>query len=224
MQAPIVQAKHLSLSYKHQDAIIKDANFEFYARDFIVITGSSGSGKSTLLKSFYGQSEQMSGYLNVCLEDLNGISAKKLQTLRRKMGIIFQDYKLIKDYDVLKNIMLPLEILGLSISDAKRRAMALLKHVDLVHKATKLPKELSGGEQQRIATARAIANNPKLIICDEPTGNLDPYSADKVWRLLLLAREHFDSCIVVATHHIPINLKINFRLIEIRDGMVNEIY
>lgn len=224
MQSPIIKAEHLNIAYKSGDNIIKDATFEFYARDFIIITGSSGSGKSTLLKSFYGESEKMSGYLNVCLEDLNGISTKRLQLLRRKMGIIFQDYKLIKDYDVLKNIMLPLEILGLSISDAKKRAMTLLKYVDLMHKANKYPKELSGGEQQRIATARAIANNPRLIICDEPTGNLDPYSADKVWRLLLLAREHFDSCIIVATHHIPVNLKVNFRLIEIKDGGVNEIY
>ncbi|WP_169763723.1 cell division ATP-binding protein FtsE [Campylobacter mucosalis] len=220
---PIVSARNLLLSYEHDEIIIKGANLDINTNDFVFITGKSGSGKSTILKSFYGDIVPRAGVLNVCLTSLVGISDANLNKLRQRIGIIFQNYRLINEWSVEKNVMLPLIIKGISQSVCKAQVAKLLKHVNMLHKADKYPLELSGGEQQRVAMARALAHNPNLLLCDEPTGNLDEYSSDVIWSLLRSAKEYLGTTVVVVTHHVPSTLRIPYRHFVIENGDVNEI-
>ncbi|MDL0088430.1 cell division ATP-binding protein FtsE [Campylobacter gastrosuis] len=219
----IIKARNLILAYENEDVIIKNGNLDVKTNEFVFITGKSGSGKSTLLKSFYGEIPVRAGELNVCLTSLNKISQNELDKLRQRIGIIFQNYRLINEWSVEKNVMLPLIIKGISRSNCEKQAAKLLKHVNMSHKADKFPLELSGGEQQRVAMARALAHNPNLLLCDEPTGNLDEYSSDIIWSLLMSAREYLGTTIVVVTHHIPMNLRISYRHFAIENGAINEI-
>jgi len=147
---------------------------------------------------------------------------EKLRELRKSIGIIFQDYKLIKEYNVKENIMLPLKINGYNDKLSSSQAKKLLKHVKMTGKSELFPNELSGGEQQRVAVARALAHNPKLILADEPTGNLDDYSADVIWNLLKKANEQLGITIVVVTHRIPENFGLTYRKFDISSGEIYE--
>lgn len=220
----IIKSENLRLGYEKDDIVINSATFSINSNDFVFITGASGSGKSTILKSFYGEIPIKSGHLSVCMNSLNKISNKNLKLLRRKIGIIFQDYRLINEWSVEKNVMLPLLIKGFTKTTCKKQSLKLLNHVNMLHKADKFPYELSGGEQQRVAMARALAHNPILILCDEPTGNLDDYSSDIVWNLLRLARESLGATVVVVTHRIPTLLRMNYRHFSIDKGSVNEVF
>lgn len=218
----MILANELCLSYDNKKDIIHNGKFHIRSKDFIFITGSSGSGKSTLLKSFYSEMKLRSGALLVNKINLNKVNNKKLRELRKSIGIVFQDYKLIKEYTVEENIMLPLRINGYSDKLSQTQAAKLLKHVKLPTKAKAYPNELSGGEQQRVAVARALAHNPKLILADEPTGNLDDYSADVIWSLLKKANEQLGITVVVVTHRIPDNFGLSFRKFDILSGDIYE--
>jgi cell division transport system ATP-binding protein len=212
----------LSLGYGGKPVIV-DATSSIEAKDFVFIVGKSGSGKSTLLKSFYGEVELVSGSLNVCGIDMKNIAAPKLNTLRRHVGIVFQDYRLINEWTIEKNVMLPLIVNGFAKTICINQAQKLLKHVKLLHKAGKYPLELSGGEQQRVAMARALAHNPVLILADEPTGNLDDYSSEVIWNLLRSAKEFLGTTVIVVTHHIPSTINVNYKHFFIDDGYLHEI-
>lgn len=216
----IITAENLQLAYKKDEPVIKNTNFSVEAKDFIFLTGKSGSGKSTFLKSLYGELPVSSGKLNVCGFDMESITTGKLNLLRKHIGVIFQDYKLINEWSVEKNVMLPLMIAGYSKQVCQMQARKLLKHVKLSHKIQKYPLELSGGEQQRVAMARALAHNPVLIIADEPTGNLDDYSSEVIWNLLKSVRQHIGSTIVVATHRIPQTLGIDYKQYFLDEGNI----
>ncbi len=223
--ANIISASHLTLGYGNHDAdIIKNANFKIKKGDFVFITGPSGSGKSTLLRSFYGQLKPKSGNLLVGAQDMQKISKKKLQELRTHFGIIFQDYKLINEWSVAKNVVLPLIIAGYNVDVQETQAKRLLKHVKLSEHADRLPLELSGGEQQRIGVARALAKNPTLILADEPTGNLDEYSSNVIWDLMENACEQLDATVVVVTHRIPNIFSIPYRHLIIENKGIYEVH
>ena len=219
----MIQAKNIYLSYDDNKYIIKKGNFTIKHKEFIFIGGNSGSGKSTLLKSFYADIPLKHGSLKIDGQEVFGINGKKLRLLRKDIGIIFQDYKLVNEYTIEENIMIPLKINGYSNDISKDQANKLLSHVKLSHRAGYYPNELSGGEQQRVAVARALAHNPKVIIADEPTGNLDDYSADVVWNLLKGANEQLGITIVVVTHRVPKNLGIKFRQLSLEDGIIYEV-
>ncbi len=219
----IINAQNLVLSYSKNEPIIKNANLVVKNKDFIFLTGKSGSGKSTFLKSLYGELSVSGGELEVCGFSLKNIPSKKLNLLRKHTGVIFQDYKLINEWNVEKNVMLPLMIAGYSKHVCKMQAHKLLKHVKLSHKIEKMPLELSGGEQQRVAMARALAHNPTLIIADEPTGNLDDYSSEVIWNLLKSVRQHIGSTILVATHRIPQTLGIDYKQYFLDEGTIYEV-
>jgi cell division transport system ATP-binding protein len=212
----------LSLGYGGKPVIV-DATASIEAKDFVFIVGKSGSGKSTLLKSFYGEVEIVSGDLNVCGVNMRNIIAPKLNILRRHVGIVFQDYRLINEWTIEKNVMLPLIVNGFAKTVCVNQAQKLLKHVKLLHKANKYPLELSGGEQQRVAMARALAHNPVLILADEPTGNLDDYSSEVIWNLLRSAKEFLGTTVIVVTHHIPSTINVNYKHFFIDDGYLHEI-
>ncbi len=219
----VITAENLSLSYKDFETVISKANFSIDAGNFVFITGASGSGKSTLLKSMYGAIEPRAGQLVVGGIKMNRISTSKLNFLRRHIGIVFQDYKLIKEWTIEKNVMLPLIISGYTKDVSAEQVQKLLGHVKLTHQAGKYPPELSGGEQQRVAMARALAHNPILILADEPTGNLDEYSSEVIWNLLEGANTQLKTTIVVVTHHIPLSIKVPYRHFHIEMGSIHEI-
>ncbi|WP_324172738.1 ABC transporter ATP-binding protein [Sulfurimonas sp.] len=219
----VIIAQDMSLSYSNSETIINKANFSINSSDFIFITGASGSGKSTLLKSLYGALKPMQGSLIVGGVELNGVSISKLNFLRRHIGIVFQDYKLVKEWTIEKNIMLPLLINGYEKDVTQNQVNSLLKHVRLKHQAGKYPLELSGGEQQRVAMARALAHNPILILADEPTGNLDDYSSQLIWNLLEGANEQLKTTVIVVTHNIPQTMNVEYKHYHIEYGSINEV-
>jgi cell division transport system ATP-binding protein len=221
----IISAQNLTLSYERDEEIIKNVSFFVKKGDFVFITGPSGSGKSTLLKSFYGNIKPQSGNLLIGGLDMNRIKKNKLQELRSHLGIVFQDYKLINEWTVERNVVLPLWIAGYSNEIQKTQAKRLLHHVKLTGKEQKYPLELSGGEQQRVGVARALAKNPFLILADEPTGNLDEYSSNVIWDLLENACQQLDTTVVVVTHKIPSVFNIPYRHFTINEhGAIYEVH
>ncbi|DAB37177.1 MAG: ABC transporter ATP-binding protein [Epsilonproteobacteria bacterium] len=219
----VIKASGLNIGYERDEPVITDANMAIKAQEFVFITGKSGSGKSTIIKSLYGELLPNHGELNVCGVDFRNIGSSKLNLLRRYLGVVFQDYKLIDEWTVEQNVMLPLIIGGFSKSVCIKQAHKLLKHVKLLHKINKYPYELSGGEQQRVAMARALAHNPILILADEPTGNLDSYSSEVIWNLLKGAKEHLGTTVVVVTHNIPSTLGIDYKHYFLEGGVLHEV-
>ena len=219
----VIIAKDLSLAYSNDETIINKANLSIDSGSFVFITGASGSGKSTLLKSLYGALKPIEGSLVVGGVELRGVSSSKLNFLRKHLGIVFQDYKLVKEWTIEKNIMLPLIINGYEKSIIQNQVDSLLKHVKLQHQMGKYPQELSGGEQQRVAMARALAHNPILILADEPTGNLDDYSSQLIWNLLEGANEQLKTTVIVVTHHIPEHMSVRYKHYHIEFGDIREV-
>lgn len=219
----VIIAENLSLSYKEFETIISKATFSIDAGSFVFITGASGSGKSTLLKSFYGAIEPRAGQLMVGGVRMSRISTSKLNFLRRHIGVVFQDYKLIKEWTIEKNVMLPLIISGYTKDVSSAQVQKLLGHVKLIHQSGKYPPELSGGEQQRVAMARALAHNPILILADEPTGNLDEYSSQVIWNLLEGANTQLKTTVVVVTHNIPSFITVPYQHFHIEMGNIHEV-
>jgi len=219
----VIHAKGLTLTYNGKDKIIDNIGFTVHSAEFVFITGASGSGKSTLLKSLYGELHPDGGDLIVGGVDMSNISANKLNFLRRHIGIVFQDYKLIKEWTIEKNVQLPLMIAGYAKDVCQAQVDKLLNHVRLNHQMGKYPMELSGGEQQRVAMARALAHNPILILADEPTGNLDDYSSRLIWDLLVGAKEQLQSTVVVVTHHIPSSISTDYKHFHIENGTIYEV-
>ena len=219
----VIIANNLSLAYSNNETIINKVNFSINSGSFIFITGASGSGKSTLLKSMYGALKAKEGSLIVGGVELNGVSGSKLNFLRKHIGIVFQDYKLVKEWTIEKNIMLPLIINGYEKTVTQNQVDSLLKHVRLKHQAGKYPLELSGGEQQRVAMARALSHNPILILADEPTGNLDDYSSQLIWNLLEGANTQLKTTVIVVTHHIPESMNVEYKHFHIEYGSIHEV-
>lgn len=219
----VIVADNLSLSYSKDETIINKVSFSVDSGSFVFITGASGSGKSTLLKSLYGALKPVEGSLVVAGVELKGVSKSKLNLLRKHTGIVFQDYKLVKEWTIEKNIMLPLIISGYDKTVTQSQVDSLLKHVRLKHQSGKYPQELSGGEQQRVAMARALSHNPVLILADEPTGNLDDYSSQLIWNLLEGANKQLKSTVIVVTHHIPETMSIDYKHFHIEYGSIHEV-
>ena len=219
----VIIAENLSLSYSNDETIINKINFSVDSGRFVFITGASGSGKSTLLKSLYGALTPAQGSLIVGGVEISRVTKSKLNFLRKHIGIVFQDYKLVKEWTIEKNIMLPLIINGYDKNVTQNQVDSLLKHVRLKHQSGKFPLELSGGEQQRVAMARALSHNPILILADEPTGNLDDYSAGLIWNLLEGANTQLKTTVIVVTHHIPETMNIDYKHFHIEYGSIHEV-
>jgi len=221
----VISASGLTLAYDNgSKEIIKDATFNIKKGEFVFITGPSGSGKSTLLKALYGAIKTHDGSLVIGGIDLARASKSKLQELRTHMGIIFQDYKLVNEWTVAKNVVLPLMIAGYSVDVQNTQAQRLLKHVKLSEHTDKYPLELSGGEQQRVGVARALAKNPVVILADEPTGNLDDYSSNVIWDLMENACQQLDTTVLVVTHKIPSIFSLPYRHFIIENKGVYEVH
>jgi cell division transport system ATP-binding protein len=205
----MIVAKDLTLAY-NKESILDKLNFTIHEGELVFITGISGSGKSTLLKSFYGELSPKFGKLAVEKYDLSSANKKTIMSLRKDIGIVFQDYKLIKEWTIEKNIALPLIIAGFSKEAIKKQVSKLLAHVKLTHRKDRYPYELSGGEQQRAGVARALAHNPVYVFADEPTGNLDDYSTELVMELFLKVNE-LGKTVVIVTHRMPNTINVAYR-------------
>jgi len=222
MSQALLEATHISHSFDYR--LFTDVDFTLSPYESTAIVGRSGSGKSTLLKALYGQIKASEGNLVIGGLDLANARKSKLQELRTHMGIIFQDYKLVNEWTVAKNVVLPLMIAGYSVDVQNTQAQRLLKHVKLSEHAEKYPLELSGGEQQRVGVARALAKNPVVILADEPTGNLDDYSSNVIWELLENACQQLDTTVLVVTHKIPSIFSLPYRHFIIENKGVYEVH
>ena len=221
----VITAANITLAYGNGGKeVIKNASFNIKKGDFVFITGPSGSGKSTLLKALYGELKASEGNLLVGGLDLSTASTNKLQELRTHLGIIFQEYKLVNEWTVSKNVVLPLMIAGYSINVQNTQAKRLLKHVKLSDYGERFPMELSGGEQQRVGVARALSKNPVVILADEPTGNLDDYSSNVIWDLMENACQQLETTVLVVTHKIPTVFSLPYRHFIIEHGGVYEVH
>lgn len=195
----IVTLINVCKTYDNGSKALIDGNLTIQRGDFLFITGPSGSGKSTLLKMLYGEEKASSGQVIVDGLEVSGLRGDRLAELRRRIGIVFQDYKLIPRRTVAENIAFVLWAQGFSRQEIERRLQPALKMVGLPHKANCFPEELSGGEQQRVSLARAIVNTPPILLADEPTGNLD---ADNSWQVIKILKKlnAIGITIIVTTH------------------------
>ncbi|OFZ64574.1 MAG: phosphonate ABC transporter ATP-binding protein [Bacteroidetes bacterium RIFCSPHIGHO2_02_FULL_44_7] len=205
-------------------AVLKDVNVEIRSDEFVYLIGKTGSGKSSLLKMLYGELSIFSGNGQVVGFDLNNLKRKDIPNLRRKIGIVFQDFQLLTDRSVLKNLLFVMGASGWKDKNLmQKRAKEVLQLVGLEDKINAMPFALSGGEQQRVSIARALLNRPKLILADEPTGNLDPETSEEIMRLLVAVAKEEDAAILMATHDMSMVEKYAGRILKVEDQHVREM-
>jgi putative ABC transport system ATP-binding protein len=199
---------------------LRNVSLEIPAREFIAIMGPSGCGKSTLLHLIGGLDNPTSGEVWVEDQAVHEMNEKQLSLFRReKVGVIFQFFNLLPQLTVLENVALPLRMLQVSPEDADNRASSLLKEVGLHDKGERLPAELSGGEQQRVAIARALIHRPKLILADEPTGNLDSATSSSILEVLKALQKNYSTTLLLVTHAIEVAQRAD-RIIHMQDGLI----
>ena len=207
---------NVEFRYTNQ-TIFTDLNFELDEGEFAFLIGKSGIGKSTLLQMIYMNLIPTSGYVRVNGYDTNTIKPRQLPALRKKLGVVFQDFKLLQDRNIYDNLAFVLEVTHTPRREIKHKINNVLSDVGLSNKRLNMPDQLSGGEQQLIAIARALLNDPLLILADEPTGNLDPETSNGILDLLTTINKR-GTAILVATHNYEMVKKMNARIIKLEDG------
>jgi lipoprotein-releasing system ATP-binding protein len=223
--ALLVEVRDLTKNYVSGNEtlhILKGINFEAPAGSAIAVSGQSGSGKSTFLNILGGLDRCDSGSVKIGGTEINGLSESALSAFRqRRIGFIFQFHYLLKDFTALENVMLPAYMMGMKKKEAVRKARLLLSDVALDERAHHYPSQLSGGERQRVAVARALVNDPDMILADEPTGNLDPSNSAMVADLLFAGAEKYGKTLIVVTHDDSVALRAPVRHI-LEDGTLKE--
>jgi cell division transport system ATP-binding protein len=210
--------------YQGNSLILSDVNFEVNKGEMVYMIGKTGSGKSSLLKTLYGDLYLKEGEGTVASFNLKDLSWKTVPLLRRNLGIVFQDFRLLSDRNVYNNLEFVLKATGWTDKALmKEKIEMVLGKVGLRGKGFKMPHEMSGGEQQRVDIARALLNNPKLIIADEPTGNLDPETTDEIMQLLLTICKDYNTGMIMATHDYTILQKYPGRIVRIEHGKLIEL-
>jgi cell division transport system ATP-binding protein len=218
--AAILQLCSVTKTYTNGCHALLDVNLEVKKKEFLFITGPSGSGKSTLLKLLYGQELATQGEVIVDECNMADMRGDRLSLLRRRIGIVFQDYKLIPQRTVAENVTFVLQAQGYTKKEIQRRLEPTLKLVGLLSKADCFPDQLSGGEQQRVSIARAIVGTPPLLLADEPTGNLDP---DNSWQVIQILQKlnSFGATVIVTTHDEQLVRRCNHPVVQVRNGCLS---
>lgn len=219
-----IQIKNCYKVYKNGVTAIADLTLDIDKGEFVFVIGASGSGKSTLVKMLYREEKPTKGAVM-----LGGINVSKLRNrtvykLRRKLGIVFQDFKLLPKLTVYENVAFALECIGLKGKEIRPKVLKALEHVGLKDKIRSFPNELSGGEQQRVCIARAIVNNPKLLICDEPTGNLDAHTSKEIMTVLNTINKDLGTTVIMATHDLEIVKRMKKRVLLLDSGVLTKDY
>ena len=215
----LIKISNVKKQYKTGVTAIHDVSLSIEKGDFVFIIGSTGCGKSTLIKMLYREEKPTSGKIIVGGVDVGKLKNRKVYKLRRKLGVVFQDYKLLSKSTVYENVAFALEVLGQPKSEIHSKVLKALDLVGLKHRANNYPHQLSGGEQQRVAIARSIVNGPKLLICDEPTGNLDEVTSMEIMKVLEEINK-MGTTIIMVTHDTDIVNKMKKRTIILESGRV----
>jgi cell division transport system ATP-binding protein len=218
----VIETYHLSKLYSRGVYALRDLSLTIDKGEFMFLTGPSGAGKSTLLRLLLREDLQSEGDLKVAGRDLSLMSTAEVQAYRRTVGFVFQDFRLIPRFTVFQNVAFVMRVLGIALATQQRKTFQVLKWVGLQHRMNAFPEELSGGEQQRIAIARALVNDPQLILADEPTGNLDP---DLSLEIMNLFREinARGTTVLVATHDRELIRRVGRRSVTLDHGKIVEV-
>ena len=216
----IIRMQNVNLVYPTGTAALKDCSLEMGKGEFVFIVGSRGSGKSILIKTLLGELEISSGRIEVAGKDLANMTRKELPYFRRKLGVVFQEFRLLDEMNVFENVALAQRVVGVSSRERRRKnSLAMLEMVGLSKKLKAYPNELSGGEQQRVAIARAMVNRPAILLADEPTGNLDPENSWEIMKLLQDVHE-LGTTVLVVSHNEDIVNKMQKRVITLHKGQI----
>ena len=214
----LIRLKKVSKKYKNGVTAIYDLTLSIQKGSFTFVIGGSGSGKSTFIKMLYREEKPTTGQIVVGGVNVVKLRNKKVYKLRRKLGIVFQDYKLLPKLTVFENVAFAMEVIGATKQETRAKTLKAIEIVGLKNKVHNYPDQLSGGEQQRVAIARAIVNEPKLLLCDEPTGNLDPEMSMEIMAVLDHINKTNGTTIVMATHDQDIVNKMQKQVITLKDG------
>ena len=214
----LVRIKNVEKKYKNGVTALYDLNLAIEKGAFVFVIGGSGSGKSTLIKMLYREEKPTKGQIIVGGLDVAKLKNRKVYKLRRKLGIVFQDYRLLPKLTVYENVAFALEVIGAKKDEIRVKVLKALEDVGLKNKIHNYPDQLSGGEQQRVAIARAIVNDPKLLLCDEPTGNLDPDMSMEIMKVLEDINNNRGTTIIMATHDRDIVNTMKKQVITLKEG------
>jgi len=213
----ILTLKNVGKVYNKRWVALSDLDFSIAEGEFVFLIGPSGAGKTTLLKLILAQETPDTGIIDVAGFSSSTLKHEEIPLLRRKLGVIFQDFKLLPDMTAWNNVAFALRVCGYPGKMVKTRTDELLAQVGLLHKSKSYPQELSGGESQRIAIARALVHSPVLLLADEPTGNLDTHATDEILQLLLDINRQ-GMAVLMATHDIELVERFGFRVLELQEG------
>ena len=215
----MIELRKVTKEYAKGIAALNDVSLKIEQGEFVFVVGDSGAGKSTFIRLLMKELEPTSGKIQVMGQDLGNLTHKQVPYYRRKIGVVFQDFRLLKDRNVYENIAFALRVTETPSRVIKKKVPAALSLVGLAQKYKSFPKELSGGEQQRVAIARAIVNEPSILIADEPTGNLDPDNSWEIMKLLEEANQR-GTTVIVVTHNHEIVKMMNKRVITMKQGNI----
>jgi cell division transport system ATP-binding protein len=215
----MISIRGVSLVYPNGVRALDNVSLEIGKGEFIFLVGHSGTGKSSLLRLLYREMAPSGGHITVDGIRVDRLARGRIPALRRRLGVVFQDYKLLSDKTVWENVAFALQVTGAHTRDVQRQVPRALDLVGLAHKSRMYPNELSGGEQQRTAIARALVNNPKLLLCDEPSGNLDPANTTEIMELLRRINLK-GTTVVVATHNQAVVDRMRRRVVRLDNGRV----
>jgi len=218
----VIESYHLSKLYNRGVYALRDLTLNIDKGEFLFLTGPSGAGKSTFLRLLLREELPTQGSLKVAGRNLTELNRSEVQSYRRTVGFVFQDFRLIPRFTVFQNVAFVMRVLGVPVAAQQRKTFQVLKWVGLQHRMNALPEELSGGEQQRIAIARALVNDPQLILADEPTGNLDPDLALEIMNLFREINAR-GTTVVVATHDRELIRRVGRRAVTLDHGRVVEV-
>ena len=214
----LIRMTDVQKTYKTGTVALYDVDLTISKGEFVFIIGASGSGKSTLIKMLYREEKPDKGSIMIGGINVAKLKDRKVYILRRKLGVVFQDFKLLPRMTVYENVAFAMEVFSYDKKKIHRRVMEVLELVGLKGKVRNYPDQLSGGEQQRVAIARAIVNQPKLLLCDEPTGNLDPEMSMEIMKVLESINKTMGTTIIMATHDKDIVNRLKKRVITLKDG------